>query len=218
MRLFHRTLPTEIAVWALSPSAQTVTDSHAEIARLIPAPGTPANPYPALTPNGQSIVLRVDAPGTSLLLGGDLEVGVDGDRGWRAVVALPHQGRVRGQAYKVAHHGSSNADHPDIWGRLLAPSPHAILTPYLRGVTPRPSPDDLKRLRSLAGSTHSTVWPLRLTPPARRGPAAATMKRVVRNRRALRPHPGHVRVRAPFNGGIADIVVTTYDGAGTIRR
>ena len=95
MRLFHRERPTEIEVWALSPSAQTVTDAKAEIARLLPSVGTPAHPYPSVTPNAQSIVLRVDAPGMSFLLGGDLEVGADPNRGWLGLSLHPTGGQSR---------------------------------------------------------------------------------------------------------------------------
>lgn len=216
-RLFHRDSPTEIAVWALSPSAQTLTDAHLQIGKLIPKLGDQMNPYPSLTPNGQSIVLRVDAPGASFLLGGDLEVGADEYRGWQSVVSSLHQGPVRGRAYKVAHHGSPTADHPAIWERLLAPSPHAVVTPYLRGKTPRPSKDDIDRLSGLAGFAHCTVWPLRWKTPDRRGPAAATMNRIARNRRALSRKPGHVRVRSPFQAEVRDLRIATFDGAGTIR-
>jgi hypothetical protein len=221
MRLFHRDRPTEIEVWALSPSTQTVTDSKNEIARLLPTIGASAHPYPTLTPNGQSIVLRVDAPGMSFLLGGDLEVGADQNRGWQGVVASPHRCRVKGRAYKVAHHGAPDADHPDIWGHLLASSPHAVITPYARGVTPRPSQDDINRLRRQiqsplgSGRAHCTVWRLNWTPPRRRG-ADRKINEVTRNRRALRQHPGHVRVRGLFHGEVADLAVETFDGAGTI--
>jgi hypothetical protein len=201
-----------VEVYALSPSAQTISDSKGQFASLIPALGNAHRRFNTVTPNSCSVALLVKSTNLHMLLGADLEKGHTDQHGWRAVASSPLRPQLKGSAFKVAHHGSEGADHEDIWARLLAPSVHALLTPYARGRKPLPSKGDVKRIKARTKDAFCTVWPPTLEPPKRRN-VDKTMGEVARTRRALRRTPGHLRVRGPFAGSAQDLAVERFDGA-----
>jgi hypothetical protein len=211
LTLYRATGPSGVEVHSLSPSAQTITDAHGELARLIPTEGTETRRFPRPTPNKLSVVLLVKATDLHFLLGGDLEEGVDERRGWRAVVGSQTRPPGRSSAYKVAHHGSENADHPDIWTRLVIDDPYALLAPYAGGRKPLPSPNDVQRIKSKTSQLFCTT-PLNFQPPRRKN-VDRTLNQVAKWRRAVRKRPGHIRLRVPVSGNLCDVSVALYDGA-----
>lgn len=211
MVLYTQQSPFRIEVDALSPSAQTITDSKRHIARMIPAAGDAIGRLPSVEPNDLSVVLLVKSTDFHVLLGADLENGRDELRGWQAVLSADVRPPVRSNAYKIAHHGSENADNPGIWSLLLGQKPHAILTPYVRGRKPLPSPADIRRIKSKSCYLYSTVWPPTKRPPRRRI-ADRTLKAIVRHRAAAHNRPGHIRLRARL-GGVAGASAEVFDGA-----
>src|SRR5262245_28207655 len=106
-------------------------------------------------------------PGLHLLLGADLERGRDIRRGWQAILASDLRPRVESCTFKVAHHGSENADLDGIWTDLVMANSRAVLTPYTPGVTPRPSKTDIARLKSRTKYLYCTCWPPFASPPKR---------------------------------------------------
>ncbi len=135
--LYSNDRPCQMEVHALSPSSQTVTDGKLAIAKLLPKVGESTGRLPDRHPNDLSVVLLVKAPGIHFLLGGDLQSDTDNRRGWRAILESPARPHAAASAYKVAHHGSKNADIDGIWADLLvATDPQALLTPYGRGAPP----------------------------------------------------------------------------------
>ncbi len=204
--------PSRVEVHALSPSAQSITDSKRAIAGMIPSVGEATRKFPVIGPNDLSVVLLVKTTGSHLLLGADLETGRHERRGWRAVLSSELPPRVESSAYKVAHHGSENADHDGIWDSLLVKNVRAMLTPYARGPKPRPSSKDLNRIKSRTRYLYSTIWPHSQRPPRRRG-ADKTINEIARKRRAICKRPGHIRLRVPIAGQIEDISVELFDGA-----
>lgn len=211
--LLHRNNePNGIEVLALSPSSQTITDATGELARLIPTVGDQIRRFPRPMPNKLSVVLMVKSVNVHFLLGGDLEVGADQRRGWRAVIESPIRPSVTSSAYKIAHHGSPNADHQEIWSRLLVQNPFAVVAPYAGGKTPLPSPNDVERVKSRTNRLHCTIPPQGFRPERRSG-VDGTMRRVARWRRAVRNKPGHIRLRVPVAGTLEDISVALFDGA-----
>jgi beta-lactamase superfamily II metal-dependent hydrolase len=84
----------------------------------------------AVRPNLTSIVLWIESATHSVLLGGDLER--HPEYGWSR--AISETAEVRGPSraglVKIPHHGSADADEPDMWGLLLEPNPEAVLTPF----------------------------------------------------------------------------------------
>lgn len=146
-----------------------------------------------------------------LLLGADLERGQDKRRGWRAIVRTKSETAGLNHAYKVAHHGSSDADLDEIWSDLLVGNCHALVTPYARGRSPRPFPSDVARIKSRTTNAYCTAMPSR--PPARDKLVDKTMREVTLHRRALRRTPGHIRLRIPIDEPQINIGVELFNGA-----
>ena len=213
MRLYSETNPCLVEVHALSPSSQAITDTKGDIARQIPVANQVMRRFPGTGPNTLSVVLLVKTDRLHLLLGADLESGRDGRRGWRAVLGSELRPNVASSTYKVAHHGSANADLNDIWRDLLVGSPRAILTPYCRGPKPLPSDEDISRIKTKTDYLYCTAWPPTTSPPRRDRAVQRTMKEMGCFHRATRKRPGHIRVRAPFGGRVDDILVELFDGA-----
>jgi hypothetical protein len=211
-KLVYRTSDAVVEVHALSPSAQTITDSKRSLAAFLPRAGEMVRRIPNVSPNELSVVLLVKSADLALLLGADLERGNDERRGWRAIVASALRPRCPSAGYKVAHHGSENADLNEIWTELVDREGRAILTPYARGKKELPSEDDVERIKARIGHAYCTVWPPTRKPP-KRGEADRTINEVATHRRAFRKQPGHIRLRVPIKGCAQDVTVETFDGA-----
>ncbi len=206
-----------VEVWALSPSSQTITDSKAAIAAMLPVPGEAIRRFYQPEPNALSVVIMVLAPGINLLLGADLERCADEKRGWHAVINSSVNPKYPSHVYKVAHHGSSGADMDDIWTKLLVEQAYAVITPYARGATPLPSSDDVKRMRQHTENIYCTAWPATKSPPRRDSAVERTIKEMVRTHRAIRKQPGQIRARFPFNGRFpSSVSLELLDGAASL--
>ncbi len=203
--------PSQVKVYALSPSAQTITDSIGNFSKLMPSIGKTIQKFPSLTPNDHSIVLFIETKEVHLLLGGDLEKGTTTQRGWKAIIGSTLRPKIKSSGYKVPHHGSENADLDEIWTELNLINPHTLLTPYARGRKPLPSEEDVKRLKDRSSLVYCTVWPPTLKPPRRL--VDKTMNEVARNRRAIPKSSGHIRLRYPLNGNKNQIMVDLFDEA-----
>jgi len=210
-RLYADTV-RNIEVWALSPSAQTITDSKRALAALLPSPGEPIRRFHQPTPNDLSVAIVVLAPGINLLLGADLEKGRDDTSGWRAVIRSSVNPKDRSHVYKVAHHGSSGADLNEIWTELLERQAYAVLAPYAAGATPLPSPGDVKRIKGFTDNLYCTAWPPTKSPPRRDPAVERTMKEMVRTHRGIRKQPGHIRVRFPLPGSFPSGTIVNLFG------
>lgn len=188
-------------VFALSPSGGTFTRALEQLAPFLPAVGTRKRRI-SHEPNAFSIVLHVCFRGHGVLLGSDLEASSDTSTGWRAIVGLANNFKRSG-VFKVAHHGSPNADCDGIWEALLEPSPRAILTPYLAGVCPRPSRQDVDRLRSRT----PLVYCAGPSSPQKSRDLSAAALRMIRaggaTIRSCEASIGHVRVRIDGSGSQA---------------
>ena len=202
-----------VEVMALSPSSQTLTDAQGELAKLIPKAGAAVHQFVRPEPNRLSVVIHVSFPKGGFLLGGDLEVGADNRRGWKAIVQLAVQPEKAG-VFKIAHHGSPYADFDGVWQQLLVQTdPVAIIAPYAGGRTPRPSASDAKRILSRTSEAYCTIWPLNFQ-PVRRKSVATTLKNATRWHRAVATAPGHIRVRATLND--PDLRLKLIDGASKL--
>ena len=180
-------------VWALSPSAATVTNANANLAEKLLTKGD-SRRFKRFSPNDLSIAILVRAGVYSLLLGADLENAVANEFGWKAVLESPFRPKERSYAFKVAHHGSPNAHHDDIWKTMLVPQPIAMLTPYAKLRAPLPTNDDVQRVKGLAAATYCTTWPPSKKPPRRHG-VDGIVGGATKTRRAINQSSGHVRLR-----------------------
>lgn len=134
------------SVTSLSPSNASVVRAMHSLARLLPEHLEPIRFVPDLDPNEAAVVLWISIGNVHILLGGDLETGSDNDSGWLTIVATGSPNKQRAIVYKVAHHGSGNADHPGIWSELLEREPLALVTPFSKGGVVLPTRDDRGRI------------------------------------------------------------------------
>lgn len=203
-RLFQRAVvggnpPAE--VFALSPSPASVALGFLEIAAQRPPLGTQKKRLISQSPNQASVVLHVAVGDVCVVLGADLENSRDPTLGWQAIIDSGARPQKRALVLKVAHHGSPNADHPDVWPRMLTEQPFSLIAPYSRGVRPLPHQDDLGRLRSRSDNVYCTA-PHGGRGLPRRDPAVEkTLKEMTKARRVLEGRMGHVRVRLKVGAG-----------------
>jgi hypothetical protein len=198
------------SVTALSPSDGAVKLALAEIANLIPRPGETQRRIINRSPNHASVVLWIEAGERRALLGADLEQTNRAGEGWIAVLTC-HQDSAPAAVFKVPHHGSQNADCPDVWSKMLVGSPIAVVTPFTGG-TRLPRQTDLDRLS--ARTTHlycTSMGPGK--PPSRDPVVEKTARRIVSERRVIEGKPGHVRVRCSVTDGTSAPVVEVFNGA-----
>lgn len=194
LRNMGRKCPAE--VHALSPSSGSMSLAFHEIAHLLPQYGKPKRRAVALRPNQLGVVLWVGVGDVRLLLGSDLEESTSLTLGWQAVVRSTTRPTGRAQIFKVPHHGSKNADSPEVWDQMLDSSPHALLTAFASGSTPIPSETDIARLRRRTEHLYCTSPPKGWSPPRRSTTVEKTANEVARKRRAIVGPMGHVRVRS----------------------
>jgi hypothetical protein len=186
---------TGARVVSLSPSDATLERAHREIGELLPRAGQPRRRAVAHRVNELCVVLAVDALGTSILLGADLEGNRPG-AGWHAVVSQSVSARTRAHVYKAAHHGADNGDHAGIWSDLLVPSPHVVLTPYAAGRRPRPTSEDVERLLTQTNELYRAGPPRGRRSKERSAAVQKMIRRVAPDLHVLEGRIGHVRVRA----------------------
>jgi hypothetical protein len=185
------------AVEVLAPSSATVTAGLLGIGSQLAQVGRPKRATVSIEPNDTAVVLYVQVGNIIAILGADLEVGRDPSRGWLEIVTSAQSGqRSKASIYKVAHHGSPNADHPAIWTTALTAEPIALVTPFFRGSVSLPSKTDVQRLKTQASQlwTASTV-----TKPAPTHNRPSAVERTIREvARSMRPREGklgQVRLR-----------------------
>ena len=139
-------------IWSLSPSDSVFQDFLRNVSQLIPREGKTKVRIPSLTPNQTAVVLLVEFNNTSVLLGSDLE-----NPGWNVILNSPVRSQDRSAVFKVPHHGSRNADLPEVWEEMLESEPYSILTPWRRGGNSLPNADDVSRILRHTTRAYSTA-------------------------------------------------------------
>ena len=153
---------------------------------------------PAIKDNHASVVLSVRVSGVRILLGGDLQVRADRLHGWNAVID-DHVGDKH-DSYKIPHHGSHNADHPEIWEKLLKLAPFTGTTPFVRANLRLPTIDDCNRILARTPNAYLSAPPL---PSRFRNTNPRVEKKVRERTRQVQFVPGsfgHVRMRRKIEG------------------
>ncbi len=181
-------------VLSLSPSSGTVTRAFRELGQLLPREGE-AKRRIRQGANQVSVVLWIEAGHQRVLLGSDLQSDTSSVGGWRAVVSSPTRPTQRAKILKVAHHGSQNADEPEVWSGMLEASPWAVVTPFASGKAPLPTEADLNRIARRTPNAYCTGRPQGWSPVRRPPGVERTLKEVARNRRTILGPMGHVRLR-----------------------
>lgn len=151
--IFERRTPFVARIDALTPSASSRLEAVQLLGQQLRV-GTDRTRRERPHPNHASVVLWVTVGRATMLLGADLENRREHGMGWNGILNDIRRPAGRADVYKVAHHGSANADEPRIWAELLVDRPPALLAPwqYPRdSVNYLPQPDDVDRLCALAG-------------------------------------------------------------------
>jgi beta-lactamase superfamily II metal-dependent hydrolase len=195
-------------ITALSPSDETVKLAIKQIAQLIPTPNQPQRRITNRPPNKDSTVLLIEVGHRKALLGADLEHSGHPGEGWLAIL---NSAQTAGLAdvFKIAHHGSPNADCPEVWEKLLEKEPIAILTPFTSGKG-LPQQADLKRLMSRTPNLYCTGEPSVRLPKREK---MVEKKLQTRRRVALDGKLGHVRLRWSATNIDAQPEIELFNGA-----
>jgi hypothetical protein len=212
-RLFLGGYDNATEVWTLSPSAATVTNALASLAdRLVTAGDT--RRFKRFSPNDLSVALLVKTGVYSLVLGADLETTASDQFGWKAVLNSTVRPRHLSDGIKIAHHGSANADHDDIWTSMLIENPIAFVTPFAKLSVPLPTEDDVGRMKGRTDRLYCTTWPPSKKPPRRKG-VDGIVQGATKSRRAINPASGHIRLRLDLSDPSAPPSVELF---GSARR
>lgn len=148
--------------------------------------------------NIASIVIHIEVGEDAILLGSDLEK--HGTLGWQAVAASKFSlERRKASLYKVAHHGSSTGDIPEIWLDLLQPSPVSAVTPYVNGRTALPKKTDVERIKKLSQGLYCTSQAS--AKPKLTTQSEQLLKGIASDIHVVNRRMGHWRFRKPLSGG-----------------
>ena len=186
---------------ALSPSSSVALDAlSASFVRVLEAADT-GDSVTEPTPNAASVVLALRGPMGDLLLGADLE-----REGWSdAMSSVLAQGLIA-RMFKVPHHGSEDADAPEVWAKHLQSDAVYAMTRFNNAERSLPSDDDRARMRARSPSGHVIGQP-----PSRRHLHGVVGRRVragTRNGVWLDTGPvGHYRWRGKVSGEAADVLL-----------
>ncbi len=107
--------------------------------------------------NDNSVTLCIsDNKSNDILLGADLEVSSDPNKGWLALSATQFAPQNSASIFKIAHHGSENGFCSTAWSKLVVQHkrPIGILTPYNSSSLPRLA--QVKMLQSVTSELYST--------------------------------------------------------------
>lgn len=117
---------------ALSPSDFVVNEYDKEISELITEYGYSNRKIVCQTPNDKSIALLIKINDQRIILGSDLEVGVDNRKGWLCILNESQSIDSKSSLFKIPHHGSISGYHERIWDELVTDNVVANLTPWNR--------------------------------------------------------------------------------------
>lgn len=120
-------------VISLSPSDYVQNAFNHEISDLFKSYGKSNRKMTHQKPNDKSVVLYLKINKHAVLLGSDLEVSENREKGWHCILDSTTTLDQKSAVFKIPHHGSKNGYHFDIWDRLVLPDAIASLTPWNRG-------------------------------------------------------------------------------------
>jgi hypothetical protein len=186
-------------VTALSPSDLAEID-FLRIADEMPDPKASLNrrtksAAPDISPNDASVVLWINVGTQNVLLGADLEEQGKPGVGWQAIIDADNCPAGVAGLFKVPHHGSNTAHHPDVWSKRLARDPWAVVTPWRRGGQFLPQTSDIRRIRSLTSSLLLTARPAARKARRRASMVERALKEMAAQLRSTAGRDGAVRLR-----------------------
>ena len=183
-------------VYALSPSDVSILLAHRHLATLLPQENATKLRVPTLTPNHAAVVLWINIGEAFILLGSDLEeIGAPGT-GWSAILGSSTYPQGKASVFKIPHHGSHTADHPQVWRDMLDAEPYAVLTPFSLGRVALPTRQDIDRICARTAQAYTTAIPRHRRRRDRPNVVEKTLRETVRSIREVVTSIGHIRLRA----------------------
>lgn len=206
--------------FALSPSPEAIQEATEEMARMWhdlnsvrSAPRSTRTSVASPERNLYATALWIRWGDRRMVLGSDLEEHGNYHLGWQAALSCQRFPDKKATIFKIPHHGSPNGDHDDIWNKIVEPdNPIAILSAYARGATPRPSMDDIARIKRRTNQFYYTTLP-RKTVEKYTSVVEKTIVGVAKRRQSLRKNPGQIQIRWETDG---EIQIQLSGSAGTI--
>ena len=197
-------------IWSLSPADAVFQDFLRSMDDLLPDVNRTKTRAPSLAPNDVAVVLWVRVGDIAVLLGSDLE-----RRGWVRILQSRERPFGEASVFKVPHHGSQNADEPDVWRQMLDSEPFALVTPWQRGAHALPHRRDVQRMCSCTPKAYITA---RHNPAGRRRPGIVdrTLRESGVQLRRVAMSPGAIRLRRPLDQA-ASWTVETFGTACKLR-
>lgn len=130
------------------------------LAQMHPSAGEGLRKAIPSKPNLASVVLTIEWPDSSVLLGADMEYSSNNQRGWGAIVSEVEKIGVKpGELVKIPHHGSATGHDERMWERLLSNKPVSVVTPFGKGpINSRPPmSSDVRRIAGKSGKMYMSA-------------------------------------------------------------
>lgn len=189
----------ECKIRSLSPSSAAFQAAQSGFSEFLPQIKDTKRRLIATGPNRSAVVLRITAGKCSILLGSDLEEVGDSQDGWSAIINSTTRPSEKASFFKIPHHGSQNAHHPEVWATMLNSDPVAVLTPNVRG-NRLPTKEDVNRICGLTNKAYTTANFTKKRKINRDRTVEKTIKETARSIRPLHTSFGHVRFRVKQDG------------------
>lgn len=152
-RLWRSETASGAVFTALSPHSEVFEDAIKAIIAKLPSTGEPIGSINAPHPNFTAVVLWLEIGDIAVLLGADMEESLR-YKGWSLITNDTLSRNQKANLFKVAHHGSANADHDDIWEKMLKEDPVCLIAPWTLGGKRLPKPKDIQRICSRSSEVH----------------------------------------------------------------
>jgi len=203
-------LPCEIH--SLSPSDYSVLLTKIEIAKLIPKERATKRRVLEISPNHISVVLLIIIGDLYILLGSDLEETGNAQTGWTKIVNSRSILRMKASLFKIPHHGSKNADLPDVWTEMLNSQPLSVLTPFVKGDVYLPTKNDVIRICRRTDNGYITALPRWKKSRRRPTPVEKTIRESGIKIKQYNQTHGQIRIRTKPTEGL-NLTVDLYGEA-----
>ncbi|QKE39969.1 MAG: hypothetical protein HO274_00445 [Ferrovum myxofaciens] len=155
-----RQLSTNPKITCWSPSDLDSDEFFKNLAQNHPKAREELRKAILITENLTSVVLTIEWPYVSVLLGADMENSLNPQRGWSAIVSEAQKiGVMPAGLVKIPHHGSQTGHHDGMWISLLTEAPVSVITPFGKGRfgSQPPTRSDITRIRGKSKSVFVTA-------------------------------------------------------------